>query len=362
MNQKTKIVRVELGQRTYDISITNGSLGSVGPLLKSLDLGNRIVIVTNTTVAPLYLDTVQSSLQKAGFDVSRIILPDGEQFKNLDTMRLIYDELMELGLDRSSALIALGGGVIGDMTGFAAASFLRGIRFVQIPTTLLAQVDSSVGGKTGINLTGGKNMVGSFYQPAAVVIDPLVLETLPASELSAGIAEVVKYGIIRDLDFFCFLETNIDLILQLDSEAVSTVISRCCSLKADITSRDETEKGIRAHLNYGHTIGHAVETLTAYSEYLHGEAVAIGMVAAARLSRLLGCCGSEDVERIEDLIRAARLPVKVPTFSAGEYIQAMQKDKKKTGTEINFVLLKSIGEVFLQPVTEEQLRTLLASN
>jgi 3-dehydroquinate synthase len=247
------------------------------------------------------------------------------------------------------------------MTGFAAATFLRGIPFVQLPTTLLAQVDSSVGGKTGINLAGGKNMVGAFYQPAAVVIDPLVLETLPARELSAGMAEVIKYGIIRDSDFFGFLETHIDSILQLDSEAVSTVISRCCSLKADITSRDETEKGIRAHLNYGHTIGHAVETLTGYSEYLHGEAVAIGMVAAARLSRLLGCCGSEDVARIEGIIKAARLPVTAPTFSAGEYIQSMQKDKKKTGTELNFVLLESIGEVFLQPVAEEQLRKLLAA-
>jgi 3-dehydroquinate synthase len=361
MKPMSEIVRVELGQRTYDISIKDGLLDSVGPLLKSSDLGNRAVIVTNTTVAPLYLDTVHSSMQTAGFDVSRIILPDGEQFKNLDTMRLIYDELLKLGLDRSSALIALGGGVIGDMTGFAAASFLRGIPFVQIPTTLLAQVDSSVGGKTGINLAGGKNMVGAFYQPAAVIIDPLVLETLPARELSAGIAEVIKYGIICDSDFFAFLATTIDSILQLDGEAVSTIISRCCSLKADITSRDETEKGIRAHLNYGHTIGHAVETLTGYSEYLHGEAVAIGMVAAARLSRLLGCCSSEDVERIENLIKAARLPVAAPALPAGEYIQAMQKDKKKTGTELNFILLKSIGEVFLQPVAEEQLRKLLAS-
>jgi len=357
METQAHTVRVELGQRSYDISIGDGLLDSAGRLLNNLGLSNRLTIVTNTTVAPLYLEKLKTSLHANGFKTFEIILPDGEQFKTLDTMRSIYEQLLGFGLDRTCSLIALGGGVIGDMTGFAAATFLRGIQFVQIPTTLLSQVDSSVGGKTGVNLPGGKNLVGAFYQPAAVIIDPLVLTTLPEQELCAGLAEVIKYGIINAPDFFAFLELNMDSVLQLDTDSVSTVISRCCSLKADITSRDETEKGIRAHLNYGHTLGHAVETLTGYSKYLHGEAVAIGMVAAAQLSLSLGYCEAKDVDRIKGLLKAARLPVNAPSFSSDEYLQAMQKDKKKTGSTINFVLLNCIGDVFLQPVTEAQLRT-----
>ncbi len=275
-------------------------------------------------------------------------------------MRIIYDQLLDLGLDRSCALIALGGGVIGDMTGFAAATFLRGIPFVQIPTTLLAQVDSSVGGKTGVNLPGGKNMVGAFNQPVAVLIDPLVLGTLPERELRAGMAEVIKYGIISDPGFFTFLEQSMHTVLKLDPDTVSTVIRQCCLIKADITSRDETEKGVRAYLNFGHTLGHAVETLTGYSRFLHGEAVAIGMLAAAQLSHTLGFCEAEDVDRIDSLITAVGLPVAIPPFPVSDYLQAMLKDKKKTGSIINVVLMKRIGDVFLRPVAQEQLQAFLS--
>jgi 3-dehydroquinate synthase len=352
-------VRVELGSRSYDIVIANGQLSSVGQLLSSINVHKNTTIITNTTIAPLYLDVLKTTLHVNGFKTSEIILPDGEQYKTLDSMRDIYDQLLSFGLDRSCSLIALGGGVIGDMTGFAAATFLRGIPFVQIPTTLLSQVDSSVGGKTGVNLPGGKNMVGSFYQPAAVIIDPLVLETLPKRELQSGMAEVIKYGIISDPDFFAFLESNMDSIMKLDAESISTVISQCCRIKADITSQDETEQSIRAHLNYGHTLGHAVETLTGYSKYLHGEAVAIGMHAAALLSRSLGFCEDSDVGRIKALLQAADLPIDVPPLTVSEYLHAIQKDKKRTGATLNFVLVRSIGDAFMYSVAQERLQAFL---
>ena len=353
-------VRVKLGNRSYEIYIGNGLIGQAGQVLSTLGLHKRTAIITNTTIAPLYLDPLKAALHAHGFETSEIILPDGEQFKTLDSMRGIYDQLLGLGLDRTCALIALGGGVIGDMTGFAAATFLRGIPFVQIPTTLLAQVDSSVGGKTGVNLPGGKNMVGAFNQPAAVLIDPLVLGTLPGRELRAGMAEVIKYGIISDPGFFTFLEQSMHSVLQLDAETVSTVIRQCCLIKADITAQDETEKGIRAYLNYGHTLGHAVETLTGYTRFLHGEAVAIGMLAAAQLSQALGFCEAEDVGRIDALIKAAGLPVAIPPFPVSDYLQAMLKDKKKTGSILNVVLMRRIGDVCLQPVVQDQLQAFLS--
>lgn len=353
--------RVELGQRSYDIYIENGLMGRAGQVLSSINLQQRITIITNTTIAPLYLNALKTTLQVNGFTTSEIILPDGEQYKTLDSMRAIYDQLLGFGLDRSCSLIALGGGVIGDMTGFAAATFLRGINFVQIPTTLLAQVDSSVGGKTGVNLPGAKNMVGAFKQPVAVIIDPSVLGTLPEREMRAGMAEVIKYGIIREPVFFTFLESGIPAIMRFDAETVSSVIRQCCKIKAEITACDETEQGIRAYLNYGHTLGHAVETLTGYSKYLHGEAVAIGMLSAARLSQFLGFCSVDDVCRIENLIKTAGLPGALPSFSVTDYITAMHKDKKKTGTTVNAVLIKRIGDVFLQPVTQEELQTFLST-
>lgn len=359
MEPRMETVRVELGSRSYDIYIAHGLIERAGHILSGIIPNKHIAIITNATIAPLYLEPLIEALNAHGFKTGKIILPDGEQFKTLDSMRVIYDQLLGLELDRSCCLIALGGGVIGDMTGFAAATFLRGIPFVQIPTTLLAQVDSSVGGKTGVNLPGGKNMVGAFNQPAAVLIDPLVLGTLPSRELRAGMAEVIKYGIISDPGFFAFLEESMHSVLQLDAETVSMVIRKCCLNKADITAQDETEKGIRAYLNYGHTLGHAVETLTGYSRFLHGEAVAIGMLAAAQLSRALGFCEPEDVGRIDALIKSAGLPVTIPPFPISDYLQAMLKDKKKTGSIINVVLMKRIGDVFLQPVSQDQLQVFL---
>ena len=354
-------VDVDLGLRSYDIHIDNGLIGRAGTLL-SAAMGRTAAVITNSTIAPLYLTALKNSLAAAGFKVFEIVLPDGEQFKTLDTMHVIYDQLLGFGLDRSGFLVALGGGVVGDMTGFAAATFLRGIPFVQIPTTLLAQVDSSVGGKTGVNLPGGKNMVGAFYQPKAVIIDPLVLQTLPERELRAGLAEVIKYGVISDPGFFAFLESNLRAIMRLDTAALASVIVRCCSIKADITSRDEREQGVRAHLNFGHTLGHAVETLTGYADFLHGEAVAIGMCAAAQLAQSLGLCGAADVQRIEGLVTSAGLPVAAPLFPAVDYLHVMLKDKKKTGSTVNFVLPHRIGEVVLHPVSQDRLRAFLTGN
>jgi 3-dehydroquinate synthase len=354
-----KPLRVELGQRSYSIYIEKDLLGRAGDLLAPVLTGTRVAVITNTTVAPLYLDALKNTLHGHGFEIQEIILPDGEQYKTLESMGNMYEQLLDFGHDRSSTLIALGGGVIGDITGFAAATFLRGIAFVQIPTTLLAQVDSSVGGKTGVNLPGGKNMVGAFYQPEIVLVDPEVLNTLPARELRAGVAEVIKYGIIRDADFFAYLESSMPDVLQLAPEAISKVIRQCCSIKAAITTQDETEKGIRAYLNFGHTFGHAVETVTGYTEFLHGEAVAIGMHKAAMLSNALGFCTSADCERIEALIRAAGLPVQPPSYTAADYVHAMMKDKKKKGSKLNFVMIKRIGEAFLQTVTHDQLHLLL---
>ncbi len=355
-----KNVHVDLERRSYEIHIASGLISSVGRLLKSIFSGSITAVITNETIAPLYLPLLETSLRSAGFDISPIILHDGEQFKTLDSMRSIYEQLLECGLDRSALLIALGGGVVGDMAGFAAATYMRGIPFVQIPTTLLAQVDSSVGGKTGVNLPGGKNTVGAFYQPRAVFIDPLVLETLPERQLRAGLAEVIKYGIIRDPALFAFIEERLDSLLHRDADTTASVIKQCCMIKSDIVSRDETEQGVRAHLNFGHTLGHAVESLTGYSAYLHGEAVAIGMWAAARLSRTLGLCATADVQRIESLLASAGLPTVVPSFSVSAYMGAMLKDKKKTGSTVNFVLTHRIGEVALHPVGQERLRAFLA--
>ena len=266
-------VKVDLKERSYNIHIENGLLNKTGDLISSLPVRKNIAIITNTTIAPLYLDKVKTILIKSDFNVQEIILPDGEEHKNLNTISNIYNELIKMDFDRNSSIIALGGGVVGDMAGFAAATFFRGIPYIQIPTTLLSQVDSSVGGKTGVNLPGGKNLVGAFYQPQIVIIDPEVLKTLKINELRAGIAEVIKYGVILDNEFFKYLELNIDKALNLDVETIAYIIKTCCSIKSDVTTQDEKEKGIRAFLNFGHTMGHAVETLTYYNEFIHGEAL-----------------------------------------------------------------------------------------
>ena len=352
-------VTVKLGSRSYRILIHNGILSRSGSLAADLAVAKTAVIITNTTVAPLYLQTVRRSFEQSSFSVHDIILPDGEQYKQLSTLDSIYRKLLEIGLDRSSALIALGGGVVGDITGFAASTFLRGVPFIQIPTTLLSQVDSSVGGKTGINLEGGKNMAGTFYQPSIVIIDPDVLQTLDRQEFRSGMAEVIKYGIISDRDFFSFLHQHMQEALHLEPAALVRILQTCCCIKADITSADEREHGIRSFLNFGHTLGHAVETLTQYRSYSHGQAVAIGMAAAARISHDRGFCSREDAETVLSLLKQAGLPTDIPDRPADEYVDVMKKDKKHTGSLIRMVLMKNIGEVFLEDMAPETLRSCL---
>jgi len=306
----------------------------------------QVVVVTNETIAPLYLQNVIAHLQQ--YQVETVILPDGEQYKTLASMDIIFDALLTKQYSRNATLIALGGGVIGDVAGFAAACYQRGIPFIQIPTTLLAQVDSSVGGKTGVNHALGKNMIGAFYQPQCVIIDIKVLDTLDDRQLSAGVAEVIKYGLIRDAEFFAWIEANIEKILARDKQALTYIIERSCLSKAEIVAADERESGIRAILNLGHTFGHAIETGAGYGTYLHGEAVAIGTCQAADLSRRMGWLSDADVRRIVDLFKKALLPTEPPVnLSAEKCIELMAVDKKNVDGEIRLILLKSIGEASL---------------
>lgn len=352
-----KTVTVALDKRSYDIKIASGLLDRAGELLLSLPVSKNVVIITNPTVAPLYLDRVRDSLLSAGYRVNDIVLPDGEQYKNLETVSGIYDRLAQMNFERNCPVIALGGGVIGDMSGFAAATFLRGVPYIQIPTTLLSQVDSSVGGKTGVNLSGGKNLVGAFYQPEMVIIDPEVLSTLDQSELKAGLAEVIKYGVILDADFFAFLENNIAEVFALDHNTLVHVIKTCCALKAEVTSQDEKEKGLRSILNFGHTIGHAVETLSNYQGYIHGEAVAIGMAAVAKLSVYWGLTDAAASKRVINLLKKTALPVDLPSFSMNYYLDVMLKDKKRAADGVKMVLMQRIGEVCLALKTPQDLST-----
>lgn len=333
---------VSLADRSYPIHIGPGVLSQSDLLLPHLTSA-KVVIVSNTTVAPLYADAVSASLRDAGVESSRILLPDGEQFKNWETLNSIFDFLLERHCDRTSTLIALGGGVVGDITGFAAASYQRGIPFIQIPTTLLAQVDSSVGGKTAINHPRGKNMIGAFYQPELVLADTEVLSTLPDRELRAGLAEVIKYGLIRDLPFLEWLEENLDHLLERKPEALAFAIARSCKNKAEVVSADEREKGERALLNLGHTFGHAIEAGMGYGVWLHGEAVAAGTMMAAELSFRLGWLDADDLERIEDLFRRAGLPTVGPEMGTTTYLELMQHDKKVQNGKMNLILLEQIG-------------------
>ena len=315
----------------------------------------RVVIVSNTTVAPLYLEKLQQILQSIDVSSESVILPDGEQYKNADTLNHIYTALLQNRCERTTPLIALGGGVVGDMTGYAAATYLRGVPFIQIPTTLLAQVDSSVGGKTGVNHPLGKNMIGAFYQPKLVLADTDVLNTLPDKELSAGIAEVIKYGLIHDLPFLEWLESNIEKLLLRDTAALQYAIVRSCQNKADVVVADERESGRRAILNLGHTFGHAIESGMGYGKWLHGEGVAAGTVMAADLSQRLGWIGVHDVLRIRKLFERARLPTVSPDMGADKYIELMGLDKKIEGGKMRFVLLKSIGNAVLKGDVKEKL-------
>ncbi len=345
-------ITVGLAERSYEILFGHDIIAGIGTVCRDLDLGNSVAVITNPTVGAFYYEQVRDSLATAGFSVYRIEIPDGEEFKNIETLKGIYGGLIEAGLDRGSFILALGGGVVGDIAGFAAASYLRGIPFVQVPTTLLAQVDSSVGGKTGINHEKGKNLIGAFYQPAVVLVDVATLDTLPRREFLSGMAEVVKYGVTLDGELFDFISENSSRLLTRDSGPLLKVIQRCCELKASIVSQDERETGVRAVLNYGHTFGHAVETLTGYTAYTHGEAVAIGMAQAAKISEQLGYSGRTETGRIITLLENLGLPTCLPLFSAAAYKEALLRDKKVRDKGLSFVFNKGIGDFFIDRVTD----------
>ncbi len=347
-----KTLHVDLGERSYPIYIGHGLLQHQ-ELLQQHIHSRQVMIVSNSTVAPLYLQRVADCLEENL--LATVILPDGEQFKTLESTSTIFDALLEKRFSRNATLIALGGGVIGDIGGFAAACYQRGIAFVQIPTTLLAQVDSSVGGKTGVNHALGKNMIGAFYQPRCVIADTGVLETLDDRQFSAGIAEVIKYGLIRDQAFFHWLENNLQALLARDKQALAYAIERSCRNKAEVVAADEQESGIRATLNLGHTFGHAIETGAGYGRFLHGEAVAIGTCQAADLSRRLGWLDAADVARIVSIFQEARLPVIPPQdLSAQRFLELMAVDKKNIDGKIRLILLESIGSATLPVSVDKQ--------
>lgn len=351
-------LHVDLGERSYPIYIGTGLLGDAA-LIQPHIRGKQVMVVSNETVAPLYLEPVLSSLE--GLRVKSVILPDGEQYKNLQVLNSIYDALLSQRFDRKCTLIALGGGVVGDMTGFAAATYQRGVDFVQIPTTLLAQVDSSVGGKTGVNHPLGKNMIGAFHQPRCVIADTDSLNTLDDRQLSAGLAEVIKYGLIDDPEFFAWLEGNVARLQAREPEAMAYAIARSCADKARVVAADEKEAGRRALLNLGHTFGHAIETGMGYGEWLHGEAVATGMVLAAELSAHLGWIEPAVVERIRRLIAAAGLPVEPPaSLSSERFLELMAVDKKVLDGIMRLVLMQGLGQsVISDEASSEQIRHVL---
>ena len=354
-------LQVALEDRSYPISIGPNLLSDVALLSDCLP-AERVVIVTNTVVAPLYLARLHTTLAAAGKQVIDIVLPDGEEEKNWAGLMLIFDALLANKCDRKTTLIALGGGVVGDMTGFAAASYMRGVPFIQIPTTLLAQVDSSVGGKTGINHPLGKNMIGAFYQPQAVLADIDTLRTLPIRELSAGLAEVIKYGAVIDAVFFDWLEQHIDELMARDPAALITAIHRCCEIKADVVRQDEREGGLRAILNFGHTFGHAIEAGMGYGVWLHGEAVGCGMVMAADLSCRMGLIDAVQRDRLTTLVKRAGLPVIAPDLGLSRWIELMQVDKKSEGGQIKFILMKPLGGACITAVPPELLAATIDHN
>ena len=341
MSNRYRELSVELGERSYPIFIGEGLLGTQD--LSAFVSGAQVMIVTNETVAPLYLERAKACFP--GKRVDTVVLPDGEKFKDWQTLNSIFDGLLEQRHTRKTTLVALGGGVVGDMAGFAAACYQRGVPFIQIPTTLLSQVDSSVGGKTGINHPLGKNMIGAFHQPQAVLIDTASLQTLPAREVSAGLAEVIKYGLIRDQGFLGWLEERMDALVSLDPEALAEAIFRSCACKAEIVALDEREGGLRAILNLGHTFGHAIETYAGYGNWLHGEAVGTGMLMAAELSALEGMISRDDCDRINRLILRAGLPDKPPVaMTADDFMGLMAVDKKNVDGLLRLVLLRSVGD------------------
>ncbi|AKU22815.1 3-dehydroquinate synthase [Massilia sp. NR 4-1] len=361
MNEQSNILlNVDLGERSYPISIGPALLDD--PLLLQRHVaGGKVAIVSNTTVAPLYLERVRAPLAAAGKEVISIVLDDGEEFKNWSSLMKIFDALLANKCDRKTTLIALGGGVIGDMTGFAAASYMRGVDFIQVPTTLLSQVDSSVGGKTGINHPLGKNMIGAFYQPRVVLADTSTLETLPDRELSAGLAEVIKHGAIIDAAFFDWIEANIGKLMARDKGALAYAIARSCEIKSDVVRQDEREGGLRAILNFGHTFGHAIEAGMGYGAWLHGEAVGCGMVMAAELSQRMGFIDAEAVARMRALVAAAGLPVQAPDLGTQRWLELMEVDKKNEGGAIKFILLKPVGSPCITTAPQELLLDTIAA-
>jgi 3-dehydroquinate synthase len=353
-------LRVNLADRGYPILIGPGLLGQEAAFLRGFSKGTAAV-VTSDRIAPLYLKTVTQTLERAAARVIEIVVPDGEQAKNWETLNTVHDALLANRCDRKSTIVALGGGVIGDLAGFAAATYQRGVPFIQVPTTLLAMVDSSVGGKTAINHPRGKNMIGAFYQPQLVLADTSTLSTLPEREFKSGLAEVIKYGFIYDYAFLEWLEANMDALLARDAAALAHAIRRSCEIKAEIVAQDERETGIRAWLNLGHTFGHAIEAGLGYGEWLHGEAVAAGMVTAAELSRLLGDLSAADVARVRHLIKRAGLPTVSPDLGQARYFDLMRIDKKAESGSIRYVLLKRLGEAYVAPVPDEQVAPALAA-
>lgn len=353
-------VRVRLGERSYDIDIGEGLLSDVGRVLKGLGSGERVALVTDTNVGPLYAETVTASLNEAGFTCLPYSVSAGERSKSVKRLEELWDAFVAFDMDRGSTVVTLGGGVVGDLAGFAAATYMRGIRYVQLPTTMLACVDSSVGGKTAIDLERGKNLVGAFHQPSAVLIDPTVLATLPDRELRGGLAEVVKYGVILDAAFFGRLQTDMEKLLKLEADVTAEAIRRCCELKASVVADDETEAGRRAILNYGHTVGHALETLMGYEDLLHGEAVAIGMIAASRVAEALGMIDGKVTAQQEKLLGRVGLPTAMRAVDAAEVIETMHHDKKARGGKLTMVLPVRIGQVeIVEDVRPEVVATAL---
>lgn len=354
-------VRVELNERSYEILIDSDNLSSLGERLLRFPIGKKVAIISNPIVSELYSDKVLNSLKKEGFDVYLIIIPDGEAYKDYFWAYHILTKLLEFGFDRKSCLLALGGGVIGDITGFVASLFMRGISYVQIPTTLLAQVDSSVGGKTAVNHSLGKNMIGTFWQPALVWIDVNTLDTLSEREFLSGIAEVIKYGIIWDGEFFDLLEKNKEKVLKRDKKVLTKIIKRSCEIKSEVVSKDERESSLRSILNYGHSIGHAIETTTGYSLFLHGEAISIGMVYEAKISHMLGFLSKESFERIRNIFKEYGLPVDMPAFiDRNGIFKAILIDKKNIHGKIRMVIPEDIGKIKINfEIGEEELKRVL---
>ncbi len=348
MTAHTSTVRVDLSERSYDIEIGTGLLNLTGPFIVARARLSHALVITDTNVHQPHAACVAESLAEAGADVDMLVVEPGEQSKSVAAANQLWQDCLDVGADRKSIVVAVGGGVIGDLAGFVAATYGRGIALVQVPTTLLAQVDSSVGGKVGVNLPGAKNMVGAFWQPLGVLIDTDVLSTLPAREYRAGLAEVVKYGVILDADFFAYLEQHVDGLNQRRTEVLQYVVARCCRLKADVVEADEREEtGLRAVLNYGHTFAHAIEAVTGYGELLHGEAVSIGMLCASRLAEALGRVDRNFTRRQRELLAALELPVNVPSVDHDQLLAAMQHDKKVEHGQLRFVLPTTLGHVEL---------------